>query len=451
MRSKRPVLQLKKLRLKITSVDIVRAMTDHPRSKIHKRAVGLSLSEDTVQQLAVPDPVRDELLANHLYIAVSYLVKLKPAQHFIDGLSDSLEVGGSLDPSKWGSRAFYDQVLEHADEQEVATLTNELASTPFPDALVLSADAKEHVNGARIYFIGPVDRNGCYHVLQRCLDVRKLHRVNHESVYQQLETSMREVRSSVSCVGCFLADGCNVNGVQPRQLPTGDNVWALLRSNNKFCLRWWAACHRENLALKDLWEDEELSEFLGEVDAFLNSVAKCLQMSPPLQDELVFFTNMVVASFKPGQSHSMEHAASRWNSRKPLICNVSNSYGAWVLYTRRHSTCANDSWARHHAWLLKPTTYIRFKGIADVLEIYDRKGLLANQFKDPLKDGATDVEQNKRELCAELDGYVLAEPPQQGEVDATVVRRLPFFTSATSVQRLYNRESSGGRAVMGKQ
>ena len=134
------------------------------------------------------------------------------------------------------------------------------------------------------------------------------------------------------------------------------------------------ALHRENLALKDLWEDEELSEFLGEVDAFLNSVAKCLQMSPPLQDELVFFTNMVVASFKPGQSHSMEHAASRWNSRKPLICNVSNSYGAWVLYTRRHSTCANDSWARHHVWLLKPTTNIRIKGVADVLEMYDRKG-----------------------------------------------------------------------------
>ena len=213
MCSKRPVLQLKKLRLKITSVDIVRAMTDHPRSKIHKRAVGLS--EDTDQQLAVPDPLRDELLANHLFFALSYLVKLKRAQHFIDGLSDSLEVGGSLDPSKWGSRAFYDHVLDHADEREDATLTNELASTPFPDALVLSADAKEHVNSARIYFIGPVDKNGCCHVLQRCLDVRKLHRVNHLSVYEQLETSMCEVGSSVSDVGCFLADGCLVNGVQP--------------------------------------------------------------------------------------------------------------------------------------------------------------------------------------------------------------------------------------------
>ena len=156
-----------------------------------------------------------------------------------------------------------------------------------------------------------------------------------------------------------------------------------------------------------------------------------------MQDELVFFANMVAASVKPGHSHSMDLAVSRWNSRKPLICNVSNSYGAWVLYTKRHSTSANDSWARHHAWLLKPTTYIRLKGIADVLEIYDRKGLLANQFKDPpLRDGATDFEQNKRELCAELDGYVLAEPPQQGVVDATVVRRLPFFTSATSVQAL---------------
>ena len=93
----------------VTSVDIVRAILDHPRSKIHKRAVGLS--EDTDQQLPTTDPLRDELLANHLYIAVSSLVKLKPAQHFIDGLSDSLEVGGSLDHAKWGSRAFYDQVL----------------------------------------------------------------------------------------------------------------------------------------------------------------------------------------------------------------------------------------------------------------------------------------------------------------------------------------------------
>ena len=165
-----------------------------------------------------------------------------------------------------------------------------------------------------------------------------------------------------------------------------------------------------------------------------------------MQDELVFFANMVVASFKPGHSHSMDLAVSRWNSRKPLICNVSNSYGAWVLYTKRHSTRATDFWARHHAWLLKPTTYIRLKGVADVLEMYDRKGLLANQYKDPLKDGATDVEQNKRELCAELDGYVLAAPPQQGSGDATVVRRLPFFTSATSVQA-----HTTGRAVMEEQ
>ena len=40
----------------VTSGDIVRAILDHPRSKIHKRAMGLS--EDTDQQLAVPDPLR---------------------------------------------------------------------------------------------------------------------------------------------------------------------------------------------------------------------------------------------------------------------------------------------------------------------------------------------------------------------------------------------------------
>ena len=360
-------------------------------------------------------------------MAVKSLVKLKPASNYIDALKDSFEIGGDVDPAKWGSRGFYDHVLDHGDQCEVATLTKEFGGTPFSDALVLSADAKENVNAVRIYFIGPADAKGCHHVVQRCLDVRKLHRLNHVSVFQQLDASMKAVRSAVASVGCFVADGFSVNGVQSNQLPTGDNVWGLLHSNNQLCLRWWAACHRENLALKDLWHDAQLSEFLGEVDAFLNSVAKCLDMSSPMQDELVFFANMVISSFKPGHSHSMEHAASRWNSRKPLICNVSNSYGAWLLYSRRHSKNANDPWTRHHAWLKKPTTYIRLKCLADVLEMYDRKGLIPNQEKDPLRAGATDVQMKKRELCAELEGYILARPPpaqHDGEpVDNSIVRR----------------------------
>ena len=38
----------------VTSLDIVRAVGEHPRSKIHQRAVGLS--EDKDQQLEEPDP-----------------------------------------------------------------------------------------------------------------------------------------------------------------------------------------------------------------------------------------------------------------------------------------------------------------------------------------------------------------------------------------------------------
>ena len=38
----------------VTTLDIVRAVGEHPRSKIHQRAVGLS--EDKDQQLEEPDP-----------------------------------------------------------------------------------------------------------------------------------------------------------------------------------------------------------------------------------------------------------------------------------------------------------------------------------------------------------------------------------------------------------
>ena len=135
-----------------------------------------------------------------------------------------------------------------------------------------------------------------------------------------------------------------------------------------------------------------------------------------MQDELLVFATLAPVSCNPGHSHTMGPAASHWHSRKPLICNVSNSYAAWVIYTKRHSKSAHAStWGKHYEWLLKPTTYIRLKGLADVLEIYDRMGLIANQYKGPFKDGATDVGMKKRELCAELESYILSAPPQEGE------------------------------------
>ena len=109
----------------------------------------------------------DEVWSNHAYLALDHLVRLHTSEDFIKDVSCSKEVGGKLDKAKYGTREFYDKMLYYSDMCEVSKLKEELKSTPFPEALVIAADAKENVNGIRIYFYGPPDPEGGYQVMQR--------------------------------------------------------------------------------------------------------------------------------------------------------------------------------------------------------------------------------------------------------------------------------------------
>ena len=223
-------------------------------------------------------------------------------------------------------------------------------------------------------------------------------------------------------VSCLVADGCSVNGVKPDQEPTGDNIWAKLCSANLECLRWWAACHRKNLALRDVWDNAELSPFLTEMDAFLRSVTRTLDMSKLLRDKLEFFQVKVPASHNPISSGRGGFTPTRWNSRQPLVCQLSDAYAAWLLFCRNNSKTFNvrdartkqlkaDSWEDYYQFLRKPTTYLCTKYLADILSIFQVYGFATVSRKDPLKHGAVDVDNDLKKLQAALSGYIIGKVP----------------------------------------
>ena len=97
---------------------------------------------------------------------------------------------------------------------------------------------------------------------------------------------LAEVGVSLVDVGCWFGDGCSVNGVRPDEKETGNNVWAELRKRGAIhCLKWWGACHRLNLCLKDQWVQDDTKELLIECDKFFRSVSQCLDMSSGMQDD----------------------------------------------------------------------------------------------------------------------------------------------------------------------
>ena len=117
----------------------------------------------------------------------------------------------------------------------------------------------------------------------------------------------------------------------------------------------------------------------------------------------------------------MSFAGSRWNSRKSPVCNVSDSYVSWLLLCQNQCTNPGDTWDQHYRWLLKAGTYIRIKFLADYLQLYDRKGLLRAQDKDPTECCATDAEKHKEQLILEIQGYALT--PADKSQESSIVRR----------------------------
>ena len=168
-------------------------------------------------------------------------------------------------------------------------------------------------------------------------------------------------------------------------------------------------------AWKDLWVDPEVNGFLIELNGFLRSTAKSLDMSELLRDELITFQAMLPASHNPRNSGRGGFAPTHWNSRQPLVCQLSNAYADWVLFcqgssrTVHDSKLAGDVWEKHYRFLRQPMTYMCTRYLADLLSICDSmcetSGLVRVQSNLVL-----DVEL----LRAELTGYILEKPIMEG-------------------------------------
>ena len=157
--------------------DAKRAVDGHPICKSHKKACGVPVVE--LRENSAEESDRNDILLNHFFLAVRKLVKLKPAQCYIDAVAECREVSGAVDCAKWGSRPFYDKVMHLANTSELSRLIVDLSKSPFKDAFVVGADAKDQCNQVRIYYVAPPNQQNQCLVQQRCLDCRKLHRLNN--------------------------------------------------------------------------------------------------------------------------------------------------------------------------------------------------------------------------------------------------------------------------------
>ena len=125
---------------------------------------------------------------------------------------DSAHTGSDEDASSYKSRGFYDSQLEMQDSVEQDLLVQELGAALFP-VCVMGGDAKENFQGARAYVVSQAD-NGKFKFTSRVLSLKLHQSFNHESVFEQIQSSLGSVGWQVSQVGSWVADGCDVNGVQ---------------------------------------------------------------------------------------------------------------------------------------------------------------------------------------------------------------------------------------------
>jgi hypothetical protein len=216
----------------------------------------------------------------------------------------------------------------------------------------------------------------------------------------------RDAGTEPKDLGCYFGDGCKVNGVQKNQLPTGENVWAKLRAPAPLILRRWGVRHRLNLCLEAQWENAAVSPWLTQLDAFFSSVARCLDMSSVICDELSFFACLVRSTFVTGEKHNWSFAGTLWNSQKPLASNLAGEYAEWIMLCQRKSKRPDDHWAKHLEFLKNGETYLKVHMLGDVLNTFDGH-LERLPIFDPLRARASDCQGRLETLRAELQGYLL--------------------------------------------
>ena len=83
--------------------------------------------------------------------------------------------------------------MELADDLELYRLEQDIDASPFKDAVVMASDAKDNFNGLRLSFAAPPDSNGHLRVAQRCIDTRKVHRLNNATLYTPIQQSSAAV------------------------------------------------------------------------------------------------------------------------------------------------------------------------------------------------------------------------------------------------------------------
>ena len=221
----------------------------------------------------------------------------------------------------------------------------EFESSPFR-VVAVASDAKESISGLRVYFVERL-QDGSMDVAMRCCDMRRLARVTGEAVANQVRNGLASANVDLgSRLMAWVADGCSTNGVQPLQQDTGVSAWAFLKKLKKGpLLRFWASDHRLDLVLRAQWTHPDTSDFLGGLGGFFRSAAQSLDMGKCIQDEIAYDSAMTATSYLPGSKKAWAFAGSRWNSRRPLVCNLAENYPSWLLLCQRHGS--SGSWHSH--------------------------------------------------------------------------------------------------------
>ena len=121
---------------------MMNTIRSHATSKMHESAI--RLVEDQ----------QDKDWSNHAYLALGHLVKLRRDEDFPHTIVEAKQAGCKLHNAMYSTREFYDKILKFSGPCEDSTLREELAQSQFGQALVIAADAKEHMISVRIYFLG---------------------------------------------------------------------------------------------------------------------------------------------------------------------------------------------------------------------------------------------------------------------------------------------------------
>ena len=131
--------------------------------------------------------------------AQRHLVKLLPANSFLDAIEDAKFIGDELPVSGYHSREHYNCLLDLFDKVEQDVLKQELKERAIK-RVVIGADSKDNMSGIRIYYTSPHTSGQPVSVAMRVISLEKMHTVNHKTLADQIETCLAKVRCSVAAM-----------------------------------------------------------------------------------------------------------------------------------------------------------------------------------------------------------------------------------------------------------